>query len=351
MRWKAAKTMGCVEIRAITKLFGDVRAVDHVDLATNEGEFLVLLGPSGCGKTTLLRMIAGIEEPTSGEFVIDGRVVTNLPPRMRDIAMVFQSYALYPHMTVFKNIAFPLRTRGVDKDVAREKVQWAAGMFKIGHLLDRKPRELSGGERQRVALARAMVREPSVFLLDEPLSNLDALLRTSAREELRQFQRRVGVTTIYVTHDQVEAMGLGDRIVVMSQGRVRQVGTPMEIYRWPADTFVATFVGSPPMNLLVQEDILLGFRPETFLPADLVEGSEGLVTYPFEVTYLENLGAERLVYGNIGETSHARHVVSRLPGSVTAPIEAGKTYPFAVATRDLRYFDKKSGLRREGKAS
>jgi multiple sugar transport system ATP-binding protein len=345
--------MGCVEIRAITKLFGEVRAVDQVDLATNEGEFLVLLGPSGCGKTTLLRMIAGIEEPTAGELVIDGRVVTNLPPRMRDIAMVFQSYALYPHMTVYKNIAFPLRTRGMDKEAAREKVQWAAGMFKIGHLLDRKPRELSGGERQRVALARAMVREPSVFLLDEPLSNLDALLRTSAREELRQFQRRVGVTTIYVTHDQVEAMGLGDRIVVMSQGRVRQVGTPMEIYKWPADTFVATFVGSPPMNLLDQdqEEILLGFRPETFLPANLVEGSEGVATYPFEVTYLENLGAERLVYGNVGEKSHARHVVSRLPGSVTVSIEAGKTYPFAVATRDLRFFDRKSGLRKEGRTS
>jgi len=199
-----------------------------------------------------------------------------------------------------------------------------------------------------VALARAMVREPSVFLLDEPLSNLDALLRTSAREELRQFQRRVGVTTIYVTHDQVEAMGLGDRIVVMNQGKIRQIGTPMEIYLWPADTFVATFVGSPPMNLLDQGDTLLGFRPETFLPADAVEGSEGVVTYPFEVTYLEYLGAERLVYGNVGEKSHARHVVSRLPGSLTLPLEAGKTYPFAVALRDLRRFDKKSGLYKEG---
>jgi len=338
--------MGRVEIRSISKLFGDVRAVDNVDLATNEGEFLVLLGPSGCGKTTLLRMIAGIETPTSGELVIDGRVVTNLPPRMRNIAMVFQSYALYPHMTVFRNIAFPLRARGVDEPTVRKKVEWAAGMFKIGRLLDRKPRELSGGERQRVALARAMVREPSVFLLDEPLSNLDALLRTSAREELRQFQRRVGVTTIYVTHDQVEAMGLGDRIVVMNQGKVRQVGTPFEIYQWPADTFVATFVGSPPMNLLEleQEEALLGFRPETFLPADAVEGSEGVVAYPFEVTYTEYLGAERLVYGNVGEKSHARHIVSRLPGSLTLPLEAGKTYPFAVARRDLRRFHRKSGL-------
>jgi multiple sugar transport system ATP-binding protein len=251
-------------------------------------------------------------------------------------------------MTVGKNIAFPLRARGMDEDSIRRKVEWAAGMFKIGRLLDRKPRQLSGGERQRVALARAMVREPSVFLLDEPLSNLDALLRTSAREELRQFQRRVGVTTVYVTHDQVEAMGLGDRIVVMSQGKVRQVGTPLEIYQWPADTFVATFVGSPPMNLLEQGDLLLGFRPETFLPADAVEGSEGIVTYPFEVTYLEYLGAERLVYGNVGEKSHARHVVARLPGSMNLPIEAGKTYPFAVARRDLRRFDRKSGLAQPG---
>ena len=338
--------MARVEIRKISKTFGEVRAVDHVDLETVEGEFLVLLGPSGCGKTTLLRMIAGIEEPTAGDILIDEKVVTNLPPRMRNIAMVFQSYALYPHMSVYRNIAFPLRTRGVDKATIREKVEWAAGMFGIGRLLDRKPRELSGGERQRVALARAMVREPSVFLLDEPLSNLDAILRASAREELRQFQKRVGVTTIYVTHDQVEAMGLGDRIVVMSKGKIRQVGTPMEIYHWPADTFVATFVGSPPMNLLGEDHVLTGFRPETFLPAELVPGGGGdVVTYPFEVTWMEYLGAERLLYGNVGEKSHARHVVSRLPGSVSLPIEAGKTYTFAVSRDDLRFFDRNSGLR------
>jgi multiple sugar transport system ATP-binding protein len=190
-----------------------------------------------------------------------------------------------------------------------------------------------------------MVREPSVFLLDEPLSNLDALLRTSAREELRQFQKRVGITTIYVTHDQMEAMGLGDRIVVMRQGKIRQVGTPREIYQWPADTFVATFVGSPPMNIIGEEDILIGFRPETFLPADFVQGADGIKTYPFEVTYLEYLGAERLVYGNIGEKSHARHVLSRLPGNVNLPIEAGETYPFAIPYPDLRFFDRNSGLR------
>jgi multiple sugar transport system ATP-binding protein len=339
--------MARVEVRGISKLFGEVRAVDHVDLETVEGEFLVLLGPSGCSKTTLLRMIAGIEEPTSGDILIDERVVTNLPPRTRNIAMVFQSYALYPHMSVYKNIAFPLRTRGVDKASIKTKVEWAAGLFGIGRLLDRKPRELSGGERQRVALARAIVRDPSVFLLDEPLSNLDAILRASAREELRQFQKRMGVTTIYVTHDQVEAMGLGDRIVVMNKGKIRQVGTPMEIYHWPADTFVATFVGSPPMNLLGEDDILTGFRPETFMPVDLVKGADVVVTYPFEVTWTEYLGAERLVYGNVGEKSHARHVVSRLPGSVSLNIETGRTYTFAIARENLRFFDRTSGLRTE----
>jgi multiple sugar transport system ATP-binding protein len=290
-------------------------------------------------------MIAGIEEPTGGDILIDGQVVTHLPPRLRNIAMVFQSYALYPHMTVYKNIAFPLRTRGMDKAAVKEKVHWAAGMFGIGRLMNRKPRELSGGERQRVALARAMVREPSVFLLDEPLSNLDAILRASAREELRQFQKRVAVTTIYVTHDQVEAMGLGDRIVVMSKGRIRQVGTPQEIYQWPADTFVATFVGSPPMNLLGEGAVLTGFRPETFLPAGVLNDGAEAVTYDFEVTWLEYLGAERLVYGNVGEKSHARHVVSRLPGNVTLPIQAGETYPFAVPRTDLRFFERTTGMR------
>jgi multiple sugar transport system ATP-binding protein len=340
--------MAEVEARGISKHFGEVRAVDEVALATAEGEFLVLLGPSGCGKTTLLRMIAGIEEPTAGDILIDGQVVTHLPPRVRNIAMVFQSYALYPHMTVYKNIAFPLRTRGMDKAAIPAKVEWAAAMFGIEKLKHRKPRELSGGERQRVALARAVVREPSVFLLDEPLSNLDAKLRASAREELRQFQRRMGFTTIYVTHDQVEAMGLGDRIVVMHQGRIRQVGSPREIYNSPADTFVATFLGSPPMNLLDHDGILVGFRPESFLPAEFMGSPDGVVTYPFEITYLEDLGAERLVYGNIRERFHAGHVVSRMPGNVSVPIEAGRTYDFAASRRDLRFFDKNTGLRTEG---
>ncbi len=242
--------METVETRALTKHFDAIRAVDGIDLAAREGEFLVLLGPSGCGKTTLLRMIAGLEEPTSGDILIGGRVVTKLPPRARDVAMVFQSYALYPHLTVFKNIAFPLKTQGMKKDGIREKVTWAANMFGIEGLLHRKPRQLSGGERQRVALARALVREPVVFLLDEPLSNLDAKLRASARDELQQLQRRIGTTTIYVTHDQIEAMGLGDRVAVLNAGKIRQIGSPKDIYAVPTDTFFATFIGAPPMKLV-----------------------------------------------------------------------------------------------------
>lgn len=211
--------MAIVEARGIKKHFGNVAAVDGVDLQTTEGEFLVLLGPSGSGKTTLLRMVAGLEKQTEGDILIGGEVVNDLPPRTRKIAMVFQSYALYPHMTVFKNIAFPLKAQKEPRDKISERVEWAVSMFGIDKLLDRKPRELSGGERQRVALARAMVREPSVFLLDEPLSNLDAKLRNSARVEVEQFQKEIGITTIYVTHDQVEAMGLGERIAVMDSGR------------------------------------------------------------------------------------------------------------------------------------
>ncbi|HLL49335.1 MAG TPA: ABC transporter ATP-binding protein, partial [Thermomicrobiales bacterium] len=204
--------MAVVEVRDLSKRFDGVAAVNGINLASTDGEFLVLLGPSGCGKTTLLRMIGGLEPPTSGDILIGGRVVTALPPRARQIAMVFQSYALYPHMTVYNNIAFPLKAAKLPKAEQEQRVAWAAGILGIDAYLDRKPRQLSGGQRQRVALARALVREPTVFLLDEPLSNLDAQRRASARDELQGFQRRVGTTTIYVTHDQVEAMGMGDRI-------------------------------------------------------------------------------------------------------------------------------------------
>jgi multiple sugar transport system ATP-binding protein len=339
--------MARVETRSLSKRFGETRAVDGIDLLAEEGEFLVLLGPSGCGKTTLLRLLAGIEEPSGGAVLFDDEDVTGLPPRLRNVAMVFQSYALYPHMTVRENIAFPLRMRGVGKAGTADKVAWAARMFGIEPLLGRKPRELSGGERQRVALARAVVREPRVFLLDEPLSNLDAKLRASAREELRHFQRRIGVTTVYVTHDQVEAMGLGDRIVVMNQGRIRQVGTPQAIYDDPADTFVAGFLGSPPMNLLDQGDRLAGVRPERFLPASLLAGD--LVTWPFEVTWIEHLGAERLVYGNVGGLPKG-HAVSRIPRNLEMVLEVGKTYPFGILRADIRTFDRGTGLRIPGGA-
>jgi len=334
-----------VEARRVSKQFGDVRAVDGVDLSTREGEFLVLLGPSGCGKTTLLRMIAGLERPTGGEILIGGQVVNDLPPRARRIAMVFQSYALYPHMSVFRNIAFPLKAAGMPRAEIPQKVEWAAALFGIERLLERKPRQLSGGERQRVALARAVVREPAVFLLDEPLSNLDAKLRASARDELQQFQRRIGTTTIYVTHDQVEAMGLGDRIAVMEGGRVRQIGTPAEVYDEPADTFVAGFLGSPPTNLVEAADVLVGFRPEHFLPREAHTDGGNLTTLPFHITRVEYLGADRILYGALEGRFEGARVVARLATTVEAKVQAGRTQDFAVRARELKFFDKVTGLR------
>jgi multiple sugar transport system ATP-binding protein len=337
-----------VETRGLEKHFGDIKAVDGIDIVSNEEEFLVLLGPSGCGKTTLLRMIAGLEKPTAGDILIGGQVVTQLPPRARGIAMVFQSYALYPHMTIFKNIAFPLKAMGMPKEDMKKKVEWSAGMLNIEHLLHRKPRELSGGERQRVALARALVREPNVFLLDEPLSNLDAKLRTTAREELYRFQKDVSITTIYVTHDQVEAMGMGNRIAVMNAGKVRQLGKPEEVYSDPADTFVAGFLGSPPMNLIETQDRIVGFRPECFLPYQMYEGRGDLVPMPFEVTRVENLGADRLVYGKLEERFNHTPVIANLPASFTNyTIETNHRYDFAVPRHDIKYFDTKTGLSTE----
>jgi multiple sugar transport system ATP-binding protein len=333
-----------VEVRSLTKHYAgrDAAAVDGVDFTTAAGEYLVLVGPSGCGKTTLLRTIAGLEEATSGVVLIGGEVVNGLPPRARQIAMVFQSYALYPHKTVLQNIVFPLKAEGMDKRERVEKAQWAGALLGIEHLLPRKPRQLSGGERQRVALARALVREPAVFLLDEPLSNLDAKLRASARDELRQFQERLGTTTIYVTHDQAEAMGLGDRIAVMDAGKIRQLGTPHEVYEDPADTFVATFLGSPPMNLVERDDHLLGFRPETFFPAQLVPGGDSRHVTQFHVSRVEYLGGERNIYGTVAPDAH---VIARLPATVDTPIEADTAYEFAVHERNLRWFDLATGKR------
>jgi multiple sugar transport system ATP-binding protein len=331
--------MAVVETRKLTKVFkeGELGAVNEVSLESREGEFLVFLGPSGSGKTTLLRMIAGLETPTAGEILIGGKVVNDLTPRERKIAMVFQSYALYPHLTVYKNIAFPLKAQKVPRNLHKEKVEWAASMLGIGVLLDRKPRELSGGERQRVALARAIVREPAVFLLDEPLSNLDAKLRLSAREELERFHHRIGTTTIYVTHDQVEAMAMGDRIVVLNKGFVRQFATPREVYDDPADTFVATFLGSPPMNLVENGDLIVGFRPEHFRLSETVH--EAKVPFKFRVENVEYLGAEFILSGILlGGQLEGKKVVARL--LLGQDFEVGTAYEFAVPERHLKFFDR-----------
>ena len=340
--------MAVVETRKLTKVFkrATAGAVVNVDLESREGEFLVLLGPSGSGKTTLLRRIAGLEEPTSGDILIGGKIVNDLTPRERGIAMVFQSYALYPHLSVYNNIVFPLKAQGVPKEKRRLQAEWAAGLLGIQHLFARKPRELSGGERQRVAVARAIVREPSLFLLDEPLSNLDAKLRAVAREELEQFQKRIGITAIYVTHDQVEAMAMGDRIVVMSQGGVRQVGTPAQVYDEPADTFVATFLGSPPMNILPAGDVIVGFRPEHFLPPGVAARLGAHVSYQFRISHSEYLGAEQILYGTIqGGPFDEKKVISRIPSTHAQGLADGTVHAFAVADGDLKFFDVKTEKR------
>lgn len=338
--------MAVVEVRDLTKHFdgGRVHAIDGVSLAAAAGEYLVLLGPSGCGKTTLLRTIAGLEQPTAGDVLIGGNVVTGLPPRARGIAMVFQSYALYPHKTVLANIVFPLRAAGMAKDDRERKARWAAGLLGIEPLLHRKPRQLSGGERQRVALARALVRDPEAFLLDEPLSNLDAKLRASARDELKRFQEDLGTTTIYVTHDQAEAMGLGDRIAVLNAGQVSQIGPPIEVYDDPADTFVATFIGSPPMNLIPHDGKLVGFRPEHLLPVENVPAADQ-VAMPLSVDRMEYLSGDRHVYGTVSRIGEETRVVARLPATVDTPIMAGETHEFAVPGRRLRFFDSETGQR------
>src|SRR5437870_6198440 len=276
-------------------------------------------------------MIAGLEGPTSAQIHIGGeRVAGAVPPRARGIAMVFQSYALYPHRTVFQNIAFPLEAIRLPRKQIEEKVRWAAELFSISRYLDRYPRQLSGGERQRVALCRALVRDPKVFLLDEPLANLDAKLRNTARDDLKRFQRQIGTTTVYVTHDQIEAMGLGDRIVVMEHGKVRQVGTPQDVYEDPVDTFVATFVGQPPMNLLPLRDpslppgTLVGFRPEHLLPRSVFAAGEGLVTFRFAVRRVEYLGSDRYVYGAVMESAAPdATIIAKLPGTIPLPSSEG----------------------------
>jgi sn-glycerol 3-phosphate transport system ATP-binding protein len=331
--------MASVTLENVRKVYaGGVEAVKDASLAVADGSFTVLLGPSGCGKSTLLRMIAGLETITSGTIAIGGRVVNNIEPSERDIAMVFQNYALYPHMSVYDNMAYGLRNRGTPKPEIEKRVAEAARMLAIEEFLTRKPRALSGGQRQRVAMGRAIVREPLVFLFDEPLSNLDAKLRVQMRLEIRRLHQRLKATSVFVTHDQVEAMTLADRVVVMSKGEIQQVGTPTDVYRRPETTFVATFIGSPAMNLMPgriagrgQVDVAgagrLPFDPEVFAARDgeevdvgvrpeewtLFASGEGGLTFRRE--FVEELGATRLVHGLAG----AAPVVVAIPSGAADP--------------------------------
>jgi multiple sugar transport system ATP-binding protein len=335
--------MASVTYEHVTKLYDGVPAVADLTLDVGDGEFMVLVGPSGCGKSTALRMLAGLEEISKGRILIGERVVNNVAPASRDIAMVFQSYALYPHMTVYDNLAFGLRNTGVPKREIDERVRRAAEILQMGELLKRKPKQLSGGQRQRVALGRAIVREPSVFLMDEPLSNLDAKLRVETRSEILKLQQRLGTTTIYVTHDQVEAMTMGDQIVVMSAGELQQVGTPEELYTNPRNLFVAGFIGSPAMNLVPAPvlngggaDRIAGFRPEHVRPVG--RGGDG---YRFDarIDVVEYLGDELLVHLLRRETP----LLAKLP--VEERIDTGADAEFAVARDKVLLFDAETGER------
>jgi multiple sugar transport system ATP-binding protein len=339
--------MSVVEVKSVSKQFERVEAVKNLNLEVQSGEFLVILGPSGCGKTTLMRLIAGLEHPSAGQIWIANRDVTELPPRLRDIAMVFQSYALYPHMSVFNNIEFPLKAKlkELNRPDRARRVEQAAKMVKIEHLLDRRPRQLSGGERQRVAIARALVTEPTILLLDEPLSNLDAKLRASARDELKQFQRSLGITTIFVTHDQIEAMGLGDRIVVMSKGEIQQIGTPQAIYDEPANEFVATFLGSPSMNILPYENYHMGFRPESFLPTAHFKAGTAAKPFHYYITRVEYLGADRLLYGYVKDFGKQMLTLAKIPNNINDEFTLNTEHEFSVAEAHLRYFSLDTGQR------
>ena len=293
--------MASIQLKNVVKRYGtgkhELQVIHGVNAEIADREFVVIVGPSGCGKSTLLRMVAGLEEITEGDILIGDRVVNNLEPSDRDIAMVFQNYALYPHMSVFDNMAYGLKIKKVPIDEIKSRVDKAAGILELGPFLDRKPRQLSGGQRQRVAMGRAIVRQPKVFLFDEPLSNLDAKLRAQTRIEIQKLHRELGITALFVTHDQVEAMTLAQRMIVMNAGVMEQFGTPEEVYHRPASTFVASFIGSPPMNLLSNAP---GSRPGTIMgirPEHLDVGADG---WPLQVETTELLGAERLIYGRLG---------------------------------------------------
>jgi sn-glycerol 3-phosphate transport system ATP-binding protein len=361
--------MANVILRDVHKTYpGGVEAIKGIDFEVGDGQFCVLVGPSGCGKSTLLRMVAGLETITGGDIDIGGRIVNQIEPADRDIAMVFQNYALYPHMSVYNNMAYGLRNRGMPKPEIDTRVQEAARILEIGPMLDRKPRQLSGGQRQRVAMGRAIVRQPKVFLFDEPLSNLDAKLRIAMRVEIRKLQRRLKTTSIYVTHDQLEAMTLADILVVMNGGRVEQIGNPLAIYQKPATTFVASFIGAPPMNLMplradeiksqfagdhraTSEAGILGIRPEDFvISSDPIAGG---IALDLTVEAIERVGAETFLYGtrqnevqgvaaNPGELPPGE-VIVRIPGAIAPAI--GERIR-AVASREKLHLFTADGRKR-----
>lgn len=331
--------MSNVILKNVRKTYDNNKTViNNVNLEIKDKEFVVLVGASGCGKSTLLRMIAGLEDISDGEIYIGDKKVNNVPPKDRDIAFVFQSYALYPHMTVRENIAFGLKMRKVDKATIEQKVQEAAEILNLGEYLDRKPKQLSGGQRQRVALGRAIVRNPKVFLMDEPLSNLDAKLRVQMRSEIKKLHERLQTTFIYVTHDQTEALTMGDRIVVLNNGDIQQVDSPDEIYNNPKNTFVAGFVGSPQMNFIdgkdivgLDSDILYGIRPEKMTKPD------GDIKLTVNVDISEMLGSEKIAYFNIGDR--------KCSAKLDADAKIGKTLDLSFMKSDLYKFDSKTGER------
>jgi len=333
--------MASITLSHIVKTYGTGDKANTVihDLSAEiaHGEFVVIVGPSGCGKSTLLRMVAGLEDISGGTISIGERIVNELEPAERDIAMVFQNYALYPHMSVFDNMAYGLKIAKVPAAEIKARVDKAAGILELSHLLQRKPRELSGGQRQRVAMGRAIVRQPQVFLFDEPLSNLDAKLRAQTRLEIQKLHRELGITSLFVTHDQVEAMTLAQRMIVMNGGHMEQFGTPEEVYNRPASTFVASFIGSPPMNLLKQAPDtaagrILGVRPEHI---DITPSGWSL-----QVETVELLGAERLVHARLGSES----LTLRLDATLPAP-SAGESFCITPRTDKLHWFDAQTGQR------
>ena len=320
--------MAEIQLKEVSKRWGSFVGVQSFDLTIADKEFLVLLGPSGCGKTTTMRMIAGLEDATDGEIIIDGKRVNDLDPKDRDVAMVFQSYALYPNLNVYENIRFPLKVRKTDPATHDERVMRAAKMVELTDFLHRRPAELSGGQRQRVALARAIVREPNVFLMDEPLSNLDAKLRVSTRQQIKNLSHELQVTTIYVTHDQIEAMTLADRVVVMNAGIVQQVGTPTDIYDRPANTFVASFIGSPAMNLMEGEISNGTFTGENVSISGLTGGIEGKVTLGFR--------AEDAAIDPAGTSSAPLYSLELLGDATLAALRLGNTIASVRAAKDYR---------------